>query len=159
MTNPIRRQIQEHPACDTHRPRPHAEGFLRRSGREVECTPLLRVQVRIRASGVRIPPSPPGFVVAEGFQKGVWVLPQFLPQFCQRESPEGHPPRDFFRAFSLALVEPGFNRSPRTSDRPVGRVGEVFRADRIERSECLRELGGSKWIAEQIRKTMPEEKR
>jgi hypothetical protein len=35
----------------------------------------------------------------------------------------------------------------------------VFRADRIERSECLRELGGSKWIAEQIRKTMPEEKR
>lgn len=59
MTNPIRRQIQEHPACDTHRPRPHAEGFLRRSGREVECTPLLRVQVRIRASGVRIPPSPP----------------------------------------------------------------------------------------------------
>lgn len=59
MTNPIRRQIQEHPACDTHRPRSHAEGFLRRSGREVECTPLLRVQVRIRASGVRIPPSPP----------------------------------------------------------------------------------------------------
>ena len=59
MTNPIRRQIQEHPACDTHRPRPHTEGFLRRSGREVECTPLLRVQVRIRASGVRIPPSPP----------------------------------------------------------------------------------------------------
>ena len=59
MTNPNRRQIQEHPACDTHRPRPHAEGFLRRSGREVECTPLLRVQVRIRASGVRIPPSPP----------------------------------------------------------------------------------------------------
>ena len=46
MTNPIRRQIQEHPACDTHRPRPHAEGFLRRSGREVECTPLLRVQVQ-----------------------------------------------------------------------------------------------------------------
>ena len=159
MTNPIRRQIQEHPACDTHRPRSHAEGFLRRSGREVECTPLLRVQVRIRASGVRIPPSPPRFVVAEGFQKGVWVLPQFLPQFCQRESPEGHPPGAFFRAFSLALVEPGFNRSPRTSDRPVGRVGEAFRADRIERSECLRELGGSKWIAEQIRKTMPEEKR
>ena len=50
MTNPIRRQIQEHPACDTHRPRSHAEGFLRRSGREVECTPLLRVQVRIRAA-------------------------------------------------------------------------------------------------------------
>lgn len=45
-------------------------------------------------------------------------------------------PRGFFRAFSLALVEPGFNRSPRTSDHPVGRVGEVFRADRIERSEC-----------------------
>lgn len=41
-------------------------------------------------------PSPPGFVVAEGFQKGVWVLPQFLPQFCQRESPEGHPPGAFF---------------------------------------------------------------
>ena len=35
------------------------QGFPRRSGREVECTPLLRVQVRIRASGVRIPPSPP----------------------------------------------------------------------------------------------------
>lgn len=31
----------------------------RRSGRVVECTPLLRVQVRIRASRVRIPPSPP----------------------------------------------------------------------------------------------------
>ena len=30
--------------------------MMRRSGREVECTPLLRVQVRIRASGVRIPP-------------------------------------------------------------------------------------------------------
>lgn len=96
--------------------------------------------------------------MAEGFWKGAWVLPQFLPQFCQEKAPRDDP-RGFFRAFSLALVEPGFNRSPRTSDRPVGRVGEVFRADRIERSECLRELGGSKWIAEQIRKTMPEEKR
>ena len=38
---------------------PRHTKFERRSGREVECTPLLRVQVRIRASGVRIPPSPP----------------------------------------------------------------------------------------------------
>ena len=84
--------------------------------------------------------------------------PIFAPILSTRK-PRGSSPRGFFRAFSLALVEPGFIRSPRTSDRPVGRVGEVFRADRIERSECLRELGGSKWIAEQIRKTMPEEKR
>ena len=74
--DPTLRLIRRHPGFFCFDRRNRSEGSLRRSGREVECTPLLRVQVRIRASGVRIPPSPPEFK-AESLR----FLPFFLPDF------------------------------------------------------------------------------
>ena len=68
------------------RPRLFVGTTARRSGREVECTPLLRVQVRIRASGVRIPPSPP--LIAEGprFRKESGIF--FCLRFTSLASPD-----------------------------------------------------------------------
>lgn len=66
--------------------------------------------------------------MAEGFRKGAWVLPQFLPQFCQEKAPRDDP-RGFFRAFSLALVEPGFKAEADQEDHARGEtVGKKNKA-------------------------------